>query len=912
MRASFTCVGTRRVDAAMSEASIGLTAADFCRAFPFHFVVDERLIIRQAGPALAKIASDAIPGVHLGDVYALKRPLRPLSVETLRANASYPFLITHRRSGTAFRGQFLPLEDKAWAFLGSPWFESAESLEASGLLLSDFAIHDPVADLLMLGRTRLMALDDLKQLAERLKIQRSALIRTENLYRSAIAAARAVPYRENIEQESFEFIGEGIEALTGYPASEMTPALFRSLVVSTSEAPTTDATRVQASSDGTIMRRRDLCIRSRSGELRWINDASVLVQEGGGRSADAIGMFLDVTARKRSEAQLRESQARSSELAEVVERTQSGVVITDSRRRITWSNEAFRRLAGFSEEELFGRLPREILQFDEASAPDLVARLDAGEAGTGEVGVTAKDGRKLYLAVEMQPKGTPEGVPGQWMFVVTDVTARRLIEEQLRQSRAEAGRLALVAARTDNAVILTDTQRRIEWVNEGFTRLTGYALSEVRGRVPGRILQGPETDPGAVEYMRRQLDGGAGFQCEVVNRRKDGSSYWSAIECQPIHDEQGRHSGFMAIESDITARKRYEDRLEQLSTELDAILKLSPDGYAAFDAAGKLSYCNPAFEDILGHGRRELRGLNYAELDRLTAGILKPESVAEPILSIDPGKLDHIQLAGPPQRVISRSLRVVRGHRGQVNGRVLFLRDVTQEVEMDRMKTDFLSTAAHELRTPMTSVQGFSELLMNEELDADTVRDVAATIHRQSSILVHMVNELLDLQRIEQRRGRNFETSREALQPLLRQAVRQLRIKGDQRDVVISGLDDEMIWVDVDAGRITLALTNVLSNAYKYSPMGGDISLSLERRVRDGEKQVGVVVADHGIGMNRAQLARVFERFYRADPSGAIPGTGLGMALVKEIIELHHGSVEVQSETGQGTTVKLWLPEAAS
>jgi PAS domain S-box-containing protein len=895
----------------MSEASIGLTAADFCRAFPFHFVVDERLVVRQVGPGLAKITSDTGPGVYLGDVYELKRPLPPFSVETLRANANYPFLIEHRRSGITFRGQFLPLEDNIWAFLGSPWFESAESLEASGLLLTDFAVHDPVADLLMASRTRLMAMDDLKQLAERLEKQRASLIRTENLYRGAIAAARAVPYREDLDLDSFEFVGEGIEALTGYPASEMTPALFRSLIVSTSEVPTTDATQIQAAPDGTVKRRRDLCIRSRSGALRWINDASVLVLEGGGRRTGAIGMLLDITARKRTEQQLRESEAHSAELADVVERTQSGVLITDSQRRITWSNEAFRRMTGFTEEELRGHLPREILRFDESSAPGLLAKIDAGEASNTEVTIAAKDGRKLHLAVEMQPKGNLDEPFGQWMFVITDVTARRQVEEQLRQSQEEARRLALVAARTDNAVILTDTQRRIEWVNDGFTRLTGYSLPEVRGRVPGRILQGPETDPEAVAYMRGQLDRRAGFQCEVLNRKKDGSSYWSAIECQPIHDEQGRHSGFMAIESDITARKRYEDRLEQLSTELDAILKLSPDGYAAFDAADKLSYCNPAFEDMLGRERRELRGLGYEELDRLTAGILKPGSDAAPILSIDPANPDRIQLAGSPQRVISRSLREVRGHRGQINGRVLYLRDITQEVEMDRMKTDFLSTAAHELRTPMTSVQGFSELLMNEELDAKTARDVAATIHRQSSILVHMVNELLDLQRIEQRRGLDFETAREALQPLLRQAVQQLHIKNDKRDVAISGLDGEMVWVDVDRGKITLALTNVLSNAYKYSPMGGEISLSLEYRARNGSKQVGIVVADHGIGMSRAQLGHVFERFYRADPSGAIPGTGLGMSLVKEIIELHHGSVELQSELGQGTTVKLWLPEAA-
>jgi PAS domain S-box-containing protein len=910
MRASFTCVGTRRVDAAMSEASIGLSAAHFCRAFPFHFVVDERLIVTQAGPGLAKIAVDTRPGAYLEDVYELRRPLPPLTVAKLRAMVDYPVLIDHRRSGITFRGQFLPIEDNSWAFLGSPWFDSAETLEASGLLLSDFAVHDPIADLLMASRTQFMAMDDLKQLAARLDSQREALIRTENLYRGAIAAARAVPYREDLDHDSFEFIGEGIEVLTGYPAGEMTPELFRSLIVSTSDAPTTDATQVQAAPDGTVSRRRDLCIRSRSGELRWINDASVLVLEGGGRTTGAVGMLLDVTARKRTEQQLRESEAHSAELAEVVERTQSGVLITDSRRRITWSNEAFRRLTGFAEEELLGHLPREILRFDEASAPDLVARLDVGEAGNAEVRVTAKDGRQLYLAVEIQPKGSVHGPLGQWMFVVTDVTARRQVEEQLRQSQAEAGRLALVAARTDNAVILTDVRRRIEWVNDGFTRLTGYTLEEVAGRVPGHILQRESADAVTVDYMRRQLDQARGFQCEVQNHRKDGSKYWTAIECQPIHDEQGRHTGFMAIESDITARKRYEDRLEQLSTELDAILKLSPDGYAAFDAADKLSYCNPAFEDMLEHERSELRGLGYEEMDGLISDVLKPDSVAAPILSIDIEGSDRIQLKGPPPRVISRSLSEVRTPRGEVNGRVLCMRDVTQEVEMDRMKTDFLSTAAHELRTPMTSVQGFSELLMNGELDTETARDVASTIHRQSSILVHMVNELLDLQRIEQGRGQDFEMSRTALQPLLQQAVGSLHVKDDERDVSLSGFDGEPIWVNIDSRRIVLALTNVLSNAYKYSPRGSDIVVSLQRRVRSDANEVGIVVTDRGIGMTQTQVVRVFERFYRVDPSGATPGTGLGMSLVKEIIELHGGRVEVTSELGAGTAVTLWFPEA--
>jgi signal transduction histidine kinase len=121
-------------------------------------------------------------------------------------------------------------------------------------------------------------------------------------------------------------------------------------------------------------------------------------------------------------------------------------------------------------------------------------------------------------------------------------------------------------------------------------------------------------------------------------------------------------------------------------------------------------------------------------------------------------------------------------------------------------------------------------------------------------------------------------------------------------------LPGQPVEVAADAGQLGQALTNVLNNAYKYSPGGGEIRLSLENRVQHGVRQVGIRVRDQGIGMTPAQQARVFERFYRADPSGPIPGTGLGMSLVKEIVELHDGQVEIDSEPGAGTTVTLWLP----
>lgn len=137
----------------------------------------------------------------------------------------------------------------------------------------------------------------------------------------------------------------------------------------------------------------------------------------------------------------------------------------------------------------------------------------------------------------------------------------RATNERLRRQEAEQRKLALVAARTDNAVIVTDAEARIEWVNEGFTRITGYHPEEVRGRTPGSFLQGPDTDPGTVAFMRRAIRQGEPFRTEVLNYHRTGRTYWLAIEVQPIRDDEGRITNFMAVESDITARKRSAEAL---------------------------------------------------------------------------------------------------------------------------------------------------------------------------------------------------------------------------------------------------------------------------------------------------------------------------------------------------------------
>jgi signal transduction histidine kinase len=350
---------------------------------------------------------------------------------------------------------------------------------------------------------------------------------------------------------------------------------------------------------------------------------------------------------------------------------------------------------------------------------------------------------------------------------------------------------------------------------------------------------------------------------------------------------------------------RMSERLRRRTAVLDGILELSANGVLAFDAEHKLQHANSAVQKLLGLPREQLVRRSVAEVQALMAGCLPPaerEGFDLAALCQDGRRLLH--LSAPRPCVLE-----LRGCRAPDGGSTLYLRDMTREFEVDRMKSEFLTTAAHELRTPMVSVFGFTELLLKRPVPEARRRDVLETIHRQASLLITMINDLLDLARIEARQGRDLQPGRVPVAELVRDTVERIHGAAGAHTLHVA-LDpahaEEALHVDV--AKTSQALTNVLSNAFKYAPPGTRVEVSSRL---DGA-HLGLVVSDQGIGMTPEQLARVCERFYRADPSGNIPGTGLGMSLVKEIVEQQDGRIEITSEHGRGTRVVLWLPRATA
>lgn len=346
----------------------------------------------------------------------------------------------------------------------------------------------------------------------------------------------------------------------------------------------------------------------------------------------------------------------------------------------------------------------------------------------------------------------------------------------------------------------------------------------------------------------------------------------------------------------------------QAQPALAELLDLSDQGTLVVDDSQRVVHINAAMCDLLGVTARE--ALTVAALDvqlgqRLPAHEPRRKPLQRLIYQLEKegaAGWTTLRMVQPQLQILQiKAQRMTNGHIA------VFGRDVTQAEELDRRRHEFLSTAAHEIRSPLASVFGYAELLLKRSMAPAKQKELLGIIHRQSALLVSLINELLDLSRIEARRGLDFNRQRCSLAALVDQSLDGWFMAGDPRTVnVLVRHEDVSAWVDPDKTR--QAVVNLLSNAYKYSPQGGDIEMETLTKSLNDRLWAGICVRDFGMGMSAAQIERVFEKFYRANPSGSIPGTGLGMSLVKEITELQDGHVQVESQPGQGTAVTLWFP----
>lgn len=506
------------------------------------------------------------------------------------------------------------------------------------------------------------------------------------------------------------------------------------------------------------------------------------------------------------------------------------------------------------------------------------------------------------------------GVDGQVIGTVgfsRDISLRKHMEQALAESE-ERWNLALRGA--NDGVWDWNLKTGLAFYSERWAAMLGYGEDEIGDEIDFSFsLLHPDDAARVSQQLQNHLDSKTEyFSVECRMRCRDGSYKWIFSRGKCLLDSEGKPVRMAGSSSDITERRLAEAKVLERNEQLDTIFSLSPDGFVSFDESLHVKYVNPAFLRMTGLEEGDAIGLDEAGFvallnARSTRGLRLPDLHELRIKGGEAGTEGRhlLELAPPGNRVIEVA---VRSSQGGVVPQIFHFRDITREVEVDRLKSEFLSTAAHELRTPMSSIFGFSELLLAHDFGEAERKEFLGAIYKQASLMVSIINELLDLARIEARRGKDFNIVRLSVGDLLREIVANTKTPPERSDPQLL-LPAAPQWIRADSKKITQAVANVLSNAYKYSPDGGEVVIELLDASHDPQAagRIGIRISDQGMGMSESELARLFERFFRADTSGKIPGTGLGMSIVKEIIDLHGGEVEVHSQPGQGTQVTLWL-----
>lgn len=625
--------------------------------------------------------------------------------------------------------------------------------------------------------------------------------------------------------------------------------------------------------------------------------------------ASAAAASADPGASRTAAAERQIEQVRTHA---ILNATPDVIVGLDADGRIALCNPALASVFGFAMEAVIGKPIGELVpvlnggEVERLTREGMFIRSTNAHVARLESSARRHDGTEFPAEVSLARVETEQGA--LYALVLRDLTEQRMANEMLGLYNR-----ALECA--TNAVIISDMRlpnQPVFYANPAFERITGFPLMETIGQNI-RMLHGQDDAQPEIAVLEKAQRAGESASVVMRSYRRDGSLFFNEVSIAPVRAEDGSVPHYVGVMSDVTERERSRMALAERNARLNAVFDLSPDGFVVFDREGELVYSNAAFRDMTGWTSEMTSLMTVSEFDAAFGPMCDPVLPYRPVATAlqDFGGAvapEVIRLVQPSHRALARLVRHNVDGRGES---IIYMRDVTQETEVDRMKTEFLSTAAHELRTPMVSIFGFTELLLNRPVPDGKKRDLLETIHRQSSILINMVNELLDLARIEARAGKDMKREPLEIGPLIEQTVGAIMIAGDQRKVQVDvGHGD--VQVSVDREKTMQALTNILSNAFKYSPGGGEIRLSTVLGKLREQPALGVRVQDHGIGMTPAQQARVFERFYRADPSGNIPGTGLGMSLVKEIAELQGGQVELLSEFGKGTCVTLWFPIRAT
>jgi PAS domain S-box-containing protein len=606
-------------------------------------------------------------------------------------------------------------------------------------------------------------------------------------------------------------------------------------------------------------------------------------------------------------------------LAAIVESTDDAIIGTTLSGEITSWNEGAREVFGYTADEALGRPLAMLVPPDRLDEQQrYLARLAAAKRiDHFETVRLRKNGHPIDVSVTLSPIVDADGQVVGVSKIARDITRRK---------HAEALVAAIVDS-SDDAIVSKTLEGVVTSWNVGAERIFGYTAAEMIGR-PITTLFPPELLDEERDFLARLSRRERIDHFETVRVRKDGQRIDISVTLSPIVDGAGRTVGISKIARDITERKRTERELLRREHELTDFFDNATVGLHWVGPDGRIVRANRAELELLGYSADEYVGHHIAEfhadaraIQELLDRLRRDEAVHgfEARLVCKDGSFKDVVIDSSVMREDGWFLHT-RGFTRDVTERKRAERELAALLDREqaarreaeaanRMKDEFLATLSHELRTPINAVYGWARMLRLGRVDAASAARGLEVIERNAKMQVQLIEDLLDISRIITGKLR-LDVRLLDLPPIIHGALDAVRPAAEAKNVTLDVvLDSRAGPVHGDADRLQQVLWNLLANAVKFTPKRGRVQVRLAR----ANSQVQITVSDTGQGIAPDVLPRIFDRFWQADSSStrAHGGLGIGLALVRHLVELHGGTVSAASPgEGQGATFTVNVPVA--
>lgn len=650
-----------------------------------------------------------------------------------------------------------------------------------------------------------------------------------------------------------------------------------------------------------------------SGKIIYALIKGKLLYNAGKQPVRVVGSVSNITSLKVAESKLRESEAKYKLISE---HSKDCICLQSVDGEFVFISPSSKDILGYE--------PADILNL---RLRDIITERHLHEVSDAMLKVIKKQQSSITIVYEAMHKegymvwlestgGAILNDAGEVMYLQTstrNVTERILAEEKLRESEE---RYKLITENSQDVVSLMDLKGNYLFITPAVKETLGYDPMDIIGKNTLEFIHPDDQElmkDGINDAVEAKMkEGSAVFRW----RHKNGEYRWIESRGGVILDEQQQPIYIRSNKLDITEKLKTEEKLKLQEEKYKLVSENSGDVIGLHKINGELLFISPSCKRLIGFSEEELQGTNPLEL-------IRPEHQKVIVDTVEQTAVNHgkdvkmtyeIRNKAMKWLWVETSLTAIMNSKGEVNLLQSSTRDISERIEalekerqLNKLKSSFISMASHEFRTPLTTIQSSNELISMyiDNADGPTDQKLSKHVGRIRSELERLNSLLKDVFTLGRLDVGKTKLNKDftSLVNIIKQSIVEIKVPYPDRNVqlVVKGKE---VQVSLDSQLISHAISNLINNALKYSEGAGDPVVMIEYL----EDQVVVRIKDEGIGIPKKDQTELFESFSRASNVGDIEGTGLGLVIVKQFIEMHSGQIELISDKGKGSEFVLRLP----